>query len=97
MLTHVWKSPPKSIKGGTLVSVVSQSLGLESSTTLDPTGTLLLDFAWHVVPYEGDTYLALIGYLSVTYESGESAFALNVLAAIKLPRAPEAGDTTLAS
>ena len=80
-----------------MASAVSQSLALESSTTLDPTETSLLDCAWHVVPYEGDTYLALIGYLSVTYESGESAFALNVLAAIKLPPAPEAGDTALAS
>ena len=85
------------IKGGTLASVVSQSLALESSTTLDPTETSLLDCAWHVVPYEGVTYLALIGYLSVTYASGESALGLNVLACIELPSAPEAGDTALAS
>ena len=85
------------IKGGTLASSVSQSLALESSTTLDTTETSLLDCAWHVVPYEGVTYLALIGYLSVTYVSGESALGLNVFACIELPSAPEAGDTAIAS
>ena len=80
-----------------MASAVSQSLALESSTTLDPTETSLLDCAWHVVPYEGVMYLALIGYLSVTYASGESALGLNVLVCIKLPPASEAGDTAIAN
>ena len=80
-----------------MASAVSQSLALESSTTLDPAETSLLDCAWYVVPCEGVTYLALIGYLSVTYASGESVLGLNVLACIELPSASEAGDTAIAS
>ena len=47
------------IKGGTLASVVSQSLTLELSTTLDLAETSALDYyTWYVVPFEGEKLLS---------------------------------------
>ena len=80
-----------------MASTVSQSVALELSTTLDLPGTSVLDYAWHIVPFEGKTIVALIAYLSVTDESGRSHFALTIITAFTLPPVTEAGNFALAS
>ena len=83
----------RSIKGGTLASVVSQSLALELSTTLDLAETSVLDYyAWYVVPHEGEQHLVLIGH-----HYGPDGLRLTVAASITLPPFTESGAIALAS
>ena len=79
--TVLGRSP---IKGGTLASVVSQSLTLELPTTLALAETSVLDYAWHIIPDQDSTYLCLFAYLSVVNESGNSYLAISVITTIKL-------------
>ena len=84
------------IKGGTLASVVSQSLTHELSTTLDLAETSALDYyAWYVVPFKGENYLVLIGHHSAPEASG--GLRLTVAVSIKLPPLTDSGVIALAS
>ena len=79
-----------------MASVVSQSLTLELSITLDLAETSALDYyAWYVVPFEGENYLVLIGHHSVPEASGGPC--LTVAAFIKLPSLTDSGAIALAS
>ena len=79
-----------------MASAVSQSLALELSTTLDLAETSTLDYyAWHVVPFEGENYLVLIGYHSTPEVPG--SLWLTVAASIKLPPYTDSGKIALAS
>ena len=83
----------KSIKGGTLASVVSQSLTLKLSTILDLAETSVLDYyAWYVVPLEGEQYLVLIGH-----HYSPDGLRLTVTASITLPPFTDPGAIALAS
>ena len=54
----------------------SQSaLTQESFTTLDLAETSALDCAWHVVPFEDESTLVLVVYLSVVKEPGKCDLA----------------------
>ena len=46
----------------------------ESFTTLDLAETSALDCTWHVVPFEDESTIVLVVYLSVVKEPGESNF-----------------------
>ena len=79
-----------------MASVVSQSLTLELSTTLDLAETSALDYyAWYVVPFEGKNYLVLIGHHSAPEASG--GLCLTIAASIKLPPLTDSGAIALAS
>ena len=79
-----------------MASVVSQPLTLKLSTTLDLAETSALDYyAWHVVPFEGENYLVLIGYHSAPEVPG--GLYLTVAASIKLLPYTESGEIALAS
>ena len=57
---------------------VSQSwsaLTHESFTTLDLAETSVLDCTWHVVPFEDESTIVLVAYLSVVKKPGEGDFA----------------------
>ena len=54
---------------------VSQLLTHESFTTLDLAETSTLDCTWHVVPFEDESTIVLVAYLSVVKEPGEGDFA----------------------
>ena len=57
---------------------VSQSwsaLTHKSFTTLDLAETSALDCAWPVVPFEDESTIVLVAYLSVVKEPGEGDFA----------------------
>ena len=47
----------------------------KSFTTLDLAETSTLGCAWHVVPFEDESTLVLVVYLSVVKEPGKSDFA----------------------
>ena len=47
----------------------------ESFTTPDLAETSALDCTWHVVPFEDESTLVLVVYLSVIKEPGKSDFA----------------------
>ena len=79
-----------------MASVVSQSLTLELSTTLDLAETSALDYyAWYIVPFEGENYLVLIGHHSAPEVPG--SLLLTIAASIKLPSYTDSGEITLAS
>ena len=79
-----------------MASVVSQSLTLELSTTLDLAETSALDYyAWYVVPFEGENYLVLIGHHSAPEASG--GLRLTIATSIKLPPLTDSGTIALAS
>ena len=79
-----------------MASVVSQSLTLELSTTLDLAETSALDYyTWYVVPFKGENYLVLIGHHSVPEVSG--GLRLTVAAFIKLLPLTDSGAIALAS
>ena len=79
-----------------MASVVSQSLTLELSTTLDLAETSALDYyTWYVVPFEGENYLVLIGHYSAPEASG--GLHLTIAAFIKLPPLTNLGAIALAS
>ena len=60
----------------------SQSaLAHESFTTLDVAETSALDCAWHIVPFEDESTLVLVIYLSVVKEPGKGDFAWTVIIA----------------
>ena len=76
-----------------MASVVSQSLALELSTTLDLAETSVLDYyAWYVVPHEGDHYLVLFGH-----HYTPDGLRLTIAASITLPPFTEPGAIALAS
>ena len=86
----------KPINGGTLASVVSQSLTLELSTTLDLAETSALDYyTWYIVPHAGKQYLVLFGHHLVPEEPG--GLRLTIAACIKLPLFTDSGVIALAS
>ena len=48
----------------------------ESFTTLDLAETSALDRTWHIVPFEDESTLVLVTYLSVAKEPGEDAWTV---------------------